>query len=132
MFFKKSKERNDDAALALTRSSVDLGDNWCAICCTGGQEIASHVHIHQAGCAASGTLVGKFATPAVSIRGVIFEGQLVANYWQADPAGRGSGLLHLRLANAGRVLVGVGSWNSEDGNEETYEWRWERHPATRS
>jgi hypothetical protein len=129
MFFKESNQQKDDAALELTRSSVNLSGIWFAHCLVGGQEIASSVRIRQTGCAVFGTLVGKLASSDILIRGVVFESQLIANYWQPNPPVYGSGLLNLRLSNNGQILVGIGSWNSEDGSQEAYEWRWERTQA---
>ena len=128
MWGRSARRREFEALSATPNGGIDLTGNWTATEKGVSGDCASFVQLEQRGTAVFGVMQSKLAAnAALQIRGVVFDGRMVANYWRQSKAGMGSGMIDLVYEVAAEQLVGSASWHDLAlGAGSTVEVRWRR------
>ena len=132
MWRRQEKTNFDHVALASTPCDIDLSGRWTAGDFTHADNRVAHiVKIEQYGTAVFAKMQCKFASAApLNIRGIVWEGRLVADLWRSEENCRGSGTLDLSILPASKRLEGTSRWYDAATNECSESiWEWERWAA---
>ena len=132
MGFLRKKRNLDQAALAATPCEADLSGHWLAWDVTNtDNRILFGVIIEQYGTAVFASMQCKMASAApLTIRGIIADHRLIANFWRPDENYLGSGMLDLVVDPEGENIAGTSKWYDAETSEcHLQNWQWERGPA---
>jgi len=131
MWFRRKKKNLDHAALAATPCDADLSGHWLAWDVTNAaSRVLSGVNLEQHGTAVLGRMQCKFAAAPLTIRGIVCDQRLIANFWRPDDYLMGSGMFDLVVDPESETIEGTSKWyNTETGECYEQNWQWERDPA---
>ena len=103
MWFRRKKQNLDEAALLATPCEVDLSGRWIALDVTNiANRVLYGVGIEQYGTAVFATMQCKHASAApLTVRGIVSDNHLIANFWRPDEYCLGSGMLNFSCRLAG-------------------------------
>ena len=129
LYCQRRSQRLDFDAISLTPTGgVDLTGHWRA-----WQELETGyflwgVTLNQYGRTVTGWMQCKFAAAhALSIRGIVMDGRLIATWWRPHKHLIGSGIIDLVVQPDANSMIGTIKWyNAGDENEHVVKWRWER------
>jgi hypothetical protein len=132
MWLWKKKKNLAHAALVATPCDIDLSGHWLAWDVTNAaNRVLFGVSVQQYGTAVFARMQCKFALAApLTIRGIVCDRRLIANFWRPDDYLMGSGMLDLVVEPKSESIEGTSEWyDAETGECHVQNWQWECGPA---